>query len=147
MLKSANKVIAIFLIALAIMYIIAAIRLPNYPYIPVDSEAVPITLGIILIILSIFLFFQKDNHDKKKLPKKDVTAILTVVGLILAYIMLLEFLGFFLSTALFLFVNTWIMGYRKWLSNLITSIAIPLFIYLLFTQFLDIVLPRGILPF
>lgn len=147
MLRSANKIIALILMVISIVYIIASIRLPDYPYIPVDSDAVPIALGVLLFILSIFLFFQKDNHDKEKIPKADVVAILTVVGFLLVYIMLLEFLGFLLTTALFLFINTWYMGYRKWVSNLIVSISIPLFIYIVFTEFLEIILPRGILPF
>ncbi len=148
MLKSANKVISIILMIISIVYIIASFRLPNYPYIPVDSDAVPITLGFILLFLSILLFFSKDNHDKdQKIPKDDIKAILTVLAFLLAYIFLLEILGFLLSTALFLFINSLYLGHKKWISNLIVSIAIPLSIYLLFTRFLEIVLPKGILPF
>ena len=71
MFKSANKKIAVFLAISAFSYIIASIRLPAYPYVPVDSDAVPISLGFILLILSILLFFVKDNHQKgQKTPEE-----------------------------------------------------------------------------
>jgi len=146
--KSANKKIAVFLAILAFSYIIASIRLPAYPYVPVDSDAVPISLGFILLILSILLFFVKDNHQRdKKLPKKEIAVILIALGFVLVYIMLFEIVGFVIATALFILTTSRFLGYRNWLSNVIVSISVPLVIYLLFTQFLKIQLPQGLLPF
>ncbi|MCH1626829.1 tripartite tricarboxylate transporter TctB family protein [Fredinandcohnia quinoae] len=149
MLDSLNKKISIFLMVISIGYLVLSYRLPSYPYVPVDSDAVPITLGFILLILSILLFFQKDekNEEENKLPKGEIKVLLTVLFLVLLFIILLEFLGFIISTALFLYFCSWFLGYKKWLSNVIVSLSIPLFIYFLFTSFLKIQLPQGILPF
>ncbi|WP_243297831.1 tripartite tricarboxylate transporter TctB family protein [Bacillus litorisediminis] len=148
MLNSANRTISLILGIIAIGYLVLSFRLPAYPYVPVDSDVVPITLSLILLFLSFVLFFQKDNHKRDtKLPNGEVKVILTVMGFVLVYIILLEMLGFFLTTALFIFINSWYLGYKKWLSNVIVSLSVPLFIYLLFNAFLQIQLPKGILPF
>ncbi|THE12655.1 tripartite tricarboxylate transporter TctB family protein [Bacillus timonensis] len=149
MLNTVNKKISLILAFVSIGYLVLAFRLPAYPYVPVDSDAVPITLGFILLLLSILLFFQKDNHSqgKTKIPTGEKKVILTVLGFVLLFIILLEFLGFIITTAIFIFGNTWFLGYKKWKSNLIVSLAIPLAIYFLFSKFLQISLPQGILPF
>jgi putative tricarboxylic transport membrane protein len=148
MLNSSNKKISLILVLVSIAYLVASFRLPSYPYVPIDSDAVPITLGFILLFLSILLFFVKDNHTKEtKLPKGEIKVILTVLAFLLIYIMFFDGLGFVVATTLFIFFNSWFLGYKRWVSNLIVSVSIPLFIYLLFSQFLRIQLPQGILPF
>ncbi|MEH7235598.1 tripartite tricarboxylate transporter TctB family protein [Bacillus sp. JJ1562] len=149
MLNTVNKKISLVLTLVSIGYLVLAFSLPAYPYVPVDSDAVPITLGFILLFLAILLYFQKDNHtqDKTKIPNSEKKVILTVLGFVLLFIILLEFLGFILTTAIFIFGNSWFLGYKKWKSNLIVSLAIPLAIYFLFSKFLQIALPQGILPF
>jgi len=149
MFNTANKKISVLLALLAIGYLVMAFRLPKYPYVPVDADAVPIVLGFLLLLLSGFLYFQKDNHQQGKIriPKNEKIVILAVLGFVLLFIALLEILGFLLTTVLFLFGNTWFLGYRNWKRNLIVSLAVPLAIYALFDYFLKISLPRGILPF
>ncbi|MFT4415438.1 tripartite tricarboxylate transporter TctB family protein [Fredinandcohnia humi] len=149
MLNTVNKKISLILAIVSICYLVLSFRLPAYPYVPVDSDAVPITLGFILLLLSIFLYFQKDNHSegKSKIPTSEKKVILTVLGFVLLFVILLEPLGFILTTTLFLYVNSWFLGYKKWISNLIVSLAIPFVIYFLFSSFLQIQLPKGILPF
>ncbi|WP_346207134.1 tripartite tricarboxylate transporter TctB family protein [Caldifermentibacillus hisashii] len=149
MLNTVNKKISLILAILSMGYLVLAFLLPDYPYVPVDSDAVPITLGFILLFLSIFLFFEKDNHSQKqaKIPKGEKLVLLTVLGFIILFIIFLEILGFIITTAVFIYVNSWFLGYKKWRSNLIVSLAIPIVIYFLFSSFLQIQLPRGVLPF
>ncbi|PWD85345.1 tripartite tricarboxylate transporter TctB family protein [Ignatzschineria cameli] len=73
--------------------------------------------------------------------------ILLFVVAILLYIALLESIGFFIMTALFLFSTTALLGYKHYWRNAIVALAVPLFFYLTFTQLLKISLPSGILPF
>lgn len=148
MLNSKNKKISIILIIIAVVYLLASFRLPDYPYVPVDSDMVPKTLGFILLFLSILLFFVKDDAEKKQsIPKSEIKVILTVLAFVLIYILLFEIIGFVITTALFILITSWFLGYKGWVSNIIVSISIPLVIYLLFTQFLKVQLPAGILPF
>lgn len=66
---------------------------------------------------------------------------------ILLYILLLETVGFFIMTALFIFSTTALLGYKHHLRNAIVALCVPLFFYITFTQLLKISLPSGILPF
>ncbi|WP_257348660.1 tripartite tricarboxylate transporter TctB family protein [Pseudalkalibacillus decolorationis] len=149
MLNTLNKKMSLFLMIVSIVYLIASFRLPAYTYVPVDADVVPISLGFILLTLSIALFFSKEEGtgQQKAIPKKEVMVILAVLGFVLLYIFLLEILGFIVATALFIFFCSWFLGYKKFITNVIVALAIPLFIYLLFSNFLKITLPEGMLPF
>jgi putative tricarboxylic transport membrane protein len=77
----------------------------------------------------------------------DLIPILIVLGFILFYILFLELLGFIIVTALFIFFCSWYLGYKKFISNSLVSIVLPVAIYFLFVSFLQIQLPSGVLPF
>lgn len=149
MLNTLNKKMSFVLMMITIVYLIASFRLPAYAYVPVDSDAVPITLGFILLALSIALFFSKDKEDgeQKTIPRGEIIVILAVLGFVLLYIFLFEIIGFILATAFFIFFCSRFLGFKQWVTNTIVSLAIPLFIYFLFSSFLQIQLPSGILPF
>ncbi|MFD2638636.1 tripartite tricarboxylate transporter TctB family protein [Piscibacillus salipiscarius] len=151
MFKGVNRKIGLILFLLSAGYLYMAHQLPTYPYIPVDADAIPKALGWTLLVLSIALFFSKDNDSeeqkaKRKIPKQDVLVLLGVLVLLLLYIALFEILGFIVVTALFVFFCTWFLGYKKHISNAIVSILFPIFLYSIFVYLLQIRLPQGILP-
>ncbi|HLR71279.1 MAG TPA: tripartite tricarboxylate transporter TctB family protein [Pseudogracilibacillus sp.] len=154
MLVRRNRILGIFLFVFSLIYLYFSFRLPPYDLVPVDSDVVPIVLGIILMILSIILFFSKGSEEdeakqKKLIPEniKDLYMILIVVGLIFIYIWFLERAGFVVTSVLFIFVTTYVLGYRRHIINLIVSVSIPLAFYFVFSSLLEISLPKGILPF
>lgn len=69
MLKNVNQRIAIVLAVLSAFYLILSYQLPTYPYIPVDANAIPKTLGWLLLALSVGLFFSKIGIPKNKKQK------------------------------------------------------------------------------
>lgn len=147
-----NQKISIFLILFASGYLYLTYNLKEYPYVPVDSDLVPKLLGYLLIGLAVLLFFDKSSEteeekEKRKVPGKELLVLLAVGVMILAYIFLLEILGFLLATALFVFFCSWFLGYEKWKSNLLVSLIFPSVLYYLFNYLLQIRLPQGILPF
>lgn len=92
-----------------------------------------------------------NNADKKRtmllgLPL-ETGQILLFGGAIILYIALLESIGFFIMTVLFIFSTTALLGYKHYFRNALVALGVPLFFYLTFTQLLKISLPSGILPF
>ena len=93
-----------------------------------------------------------DNKTDKKrtmllgLPL-ETGQILLFGGAIILYIALLESIGFFIMTVLFIFSTTALLGYKHYFRNALVALGVPLFFYLTFTQLLKISLPSGILPF
>lgn len=152
MLRTMNQKVGLFLMLLSLGYLYLSYRLPSYPYVPVDADVLPNTLGIILFVLSIFLFFSKskdENEERKKLlaNKQDIFMLLIVAAFIFLYTFLLERIGFIITTILFLFITTRVLGYKRHLINLIIAITIPVVFYFIFNTILKIALPSGLLPF
>lgn len=151
-LKTLNQRVSVVLLVISIGYLIMTFQLPEFAYTEVDADIIPMVLGVLLIVLAVGLYFSKDSEtteqkERRNIPKKDVVALLGVFVLIFIYIMLLEVLGFVVMTTLFIFICSWFLGYKKYITNLLTSILFPLFMYFAFTEFLKISLPKGILPF
>ncbi|WP_406944850.1 tripartite tricarboxylate transporter TctB family protein [Halobacillus sp. SY10] len=152
MLKTLNQKVSIFLILFAAGYLYLSYNLKEYPYVPVDSDFVPKILGFLLIILAIFLFFDKSSEtkeekEKRQVPKKEMLVLLAVGGMIFLYIFLLEIIGFVLSSMLFIFACSWFLGYRKLVTTILVAVLFPLIMYLSFNYLLQIRLPQGLLPF
>ncbi|GEN44486.1 tripartite tricarboxylate transporter TctB family protein [Alkalibacillus haloalkaliphilus] len=152
MLNNVNRKIGLVLFLISAGYLFMSYQLPTYPYIPVDADAIPKTLGWILLVLSIALFFSEDKDSeeqkaKRHIPKKDVKAISGVFVLALIFITLLEIVGFLIMTALFIFSSSKFLGYENNLVNAIVSVCFPLFLYSIFVFLLNINLPQGVMPF
>ncbi|TLS38544.1 tripartite tricarboxylate transporter TctB family protein [Pseudalkalibacillus caeni] len=143
MLKSIDRKVSIVLFVFAIIYLIASYRLPAFSYSIVDADALPKGLGVLLAILSVLLFFQSP-HEKPafKLKKEEVAILLSVFGLILGYILLFEFLGFLLTTIIFLIVTSRILGYTNWKSIISVSLGFTVVLYFSFNYLLQIYLPQ-----
>lgn len=147
-----NKRLSIILLIIAIGYLVLTYQLPSYGYTKVDADVIPNVLGWVLVVLAIGLYFTRDSEteEQKKrrdIPMKEIFVLLAVAAFLLIYIMFLEALGFVLMTALFIFFCSWFLGYKKYITNVIVSIIFPVFMYLMFTEFLRVSLPQGILPF
>ncbi|SDH40314.1 putative tricarboxylic transport membrane protein [Alteribacillus persepolensis] len=152
MLRPAHRKISLILIALSIFYLYLSFQLPSFTNTVIDASTMPKALGVGLIILSLILFFSpdketKEDKEKRIIPKEDLRKIIGVVFMILAYIFLLERLGFLLVSFLFIFFCSLFLGYTKHGVNLIVSILFPLVLYSAFTMLLGISLPSGIIPF
>ncbi|WP_330217569.1 tripartite tricarboxylate transporter TctB family protein [Planococcus halocryophilus] len=103
-----NRRIALLLFVIAAIYLFLSFQLPNYPYAPIDADVIPKGLGILMIILSIFLFFSKAieteaEKEKRNIPKKELLVLLAVFAMIFLYILLFEIIGFVIMTSVFIF--------------------------------------------
>jgi len=154
MLSTRNKKLGLVLFIFSIIYLYLSFQLPAYNLVPVDADAIPLVLGFLLMILSIVLFFIKDtkqDYEKQKstLPenKKDTVMLITVAVFIIIYIVILQSFGFIISSLLFIFLTTLLLGYRRHIVNFIVSISVPIVFYYLFDTLLKISLPSGFLPF
>jgi putative tricarboxylic transport membrane protein len=101
-----------------------------------------IGLSVILIIWSLV---------NAKKPGGEVVNVATFKSpmltfiIILAYVLLLDKIGFFVCSAVFMLGFMWFMGYRKPLTMVLTTVGMLGFIYLLFVFELHVSLPDGIL--
>ncbi|MDE0582666.1 tripartite tricarboxylate transporter TctB family protein [Planococcus sp. A6] len=152
MLATINRKLGLLIFIVAAVYLYLSFQLPNYEYAPIDADVIPKGLGILLLVLSVFLFFSRvvetdAEKAKRNIPKKELGVIAAVFAMIFVYILLFEAIGFIITTTLFIFFCSWFLGYRAWKTNILVSLLFPIVMYAIFVFALGIVLPRGILPF
>ena len=154
-----NQWLALVFAVLAAGYIAMAWQIPTFPLPrPVDSDLFPKVLGFSLLILSVFLFFERptpiagaDEIDQEAtqgpmLFTPWARVIVTSLA-IAAYAFLLVPLGFVLASTLLCVGLTVYYGYRRHAINLATSLGVVLALYLTMTRVMDVYLPSGVLPF
>lgn len=155
---NANRLFALIIGALSLAYIFAAFQIPVFPIPrPVDSDALPKLLGVLMLGLAVWLFFERpqvaetadvdaQEGAKPSLFAKWQPVVITALA-IAAYATVLSILGFVLASFLMTFGLTWHYGYRRHVMNAAVALAVPLGLYLAMTRLMDIHLPSGILPF
>ncbi|WP_338046062.1 tripartite tricarboxylate transporter TctB family protein [Planococcus versutus] len=146
-----NQRIGFLLFLIAAVYLYFSFQLPNYPYTPVDADVIPKGLGVLMLILSVALYFSRaketaEEKKKRDIPTRELLVIAAVFAMIFVYILLFEAIGFVVMTALFIFFSSWFLGYQKWKVNILVSLLFPIVLYVIFVNALGISLPSGILP-
>ncbi|WP_017558428.1 tripartite tricarboxylate transporter TctB family protein [Nocardiopsis baichengensis] len=77
-------------------------------------------------------------------PRKELALFAASMAL---YIVLLEPLGFLLSTTAYIAATTWYLGYRRHWANALVAVGVSALLYFAMSDFLRVALPTGPLPF
>ncbi len=121
-------------------------------YAQVGPGVVPRAVGVVMLVVGAFLvreaftggFRGVDEEAEVHLPM-DWIAFAWVSGGIIAYGVLIEYLGFiFSSTILFLMVARGFNS-RAWVVNIVTGIVLASIVYGIFNYGLGLTLPAGVL--
>jgi len=116
---------------------------------PLGPSVYPKLVGTGLVILGAILFVMaarsKDAEPKKKasLQGQGGGRIIALVFAGVAYIIIFERLGFIITTMLFIIAIMFITGERKWKRSFSAAVIIPLCLYLVFKELLNVLLPLG----
>lgn len=108
----------------------------------------PFLLAIVLALFALALIYQNWARDKLSLPFwQRYSWLRPLLGLIIltGYAVLLNSLGFIISTFLFLIVWMAVIERLRWKTILGVSIATTVALYLIFGLLLDVPLPKGLL--
>ncbi|MFG6158302.1 tripartite tricarboxylate transporter TctB family protein [Halomonas sp. 1390] len=142
-----DRIFGVLMIVLAVAYGWGATQLPE-PFggsEAVGPETFPLLLAVVLALSSLYLIVRPDPDNAWPWSRTGVELIIAVVVLVL-YAMLLQPLGFILSTALAVGTLCWRMGSRVPRAYLVGAIS-GLVVYLVFNFALDLALPLGLLSF
>lgn len=125
----------------------------------IDSAFFPIVLAVALAVLSIILLVQgvrkvrkagksDDSEKEPESEKKDFACVLETFGLSIIYVLLLQPLGFVLSSIAYLFFQIIVLSPKSKIrpvKMLIVSIVASVVVYVIFRDGLTLMLPNGIL--
>jgi putative tricarboxylic transport membrane protein len=114
----------------------------------------PFVTGIILVALSLILLISRFlDRGGRAGPKEEpmpgglaLSRILIVLGALCLYVLILEPLGFMVTTFLFMIVLLRLEP-RKWMFILLVSIGATAFFFVLFKVLLRVPLPSGLLAY
>jgi len=108
-----------------------------------------IGMGSVLILVGV-IYFISQRRSFSASPKKTASSseyrmkMASMVGVLAAYILLLDFLGYFISSLLFFILINRIVGFQTWRSNLPVSLAMAIVFYVVFAKWLNMIFPQGI---
>ncbi len=108
----------------------------------------PFGLALILILLSLALImknWKKESGPAPFWPNRGWLRPLLGVGIFLLYAFLLGPLGFLFTTFLFLIFWMWIIERIRWVTILAISLGVTGILYFIFSYFLEVPLPAGLL--
>ncbi len=111
----------------------------------VGAATIPKVWSIFLLIASLIGLISYPKNHKNEITKKgeNVKSVVQLAFLILAYISLISFIGFFISTGLFLIASMLIMKYNKYIILFLITAVVLLFMYFVFIKILMVPLPIG----
>lgn len=118
-----------------------------------NARIMPTILGVLLAIVSIVCIVQgikkMRSHDQEEAGEKtDVMTVVLTFAVIIGYIMIMQPLGFILSTVIYLFLQMLVLApadKRNILLFAIISVAFTAFLFVAFRIGLTMMLPRGII--
>ena len=154
--KCRDLILGVFMLALSGFYLYFAQQIKTKPKLTpsyASDRIMPTILGILLAILSIFLIIQgvkklkaHDDEEVKKMERADVMAVVFTFAIIIAYIILLPYLGFILSTMIYLLFQMIILApsdKRNIVLFAVVAVVFTLLVFFAFRLGLSQPLPRG----
>jgi len=154
-MKTAEIIVSLILILLSSLFCFFSLKLGMGSIKDPGSGFIPFLTGCSLIALSLFVMLFEGKATRKAGSKPRLfkrtdfglaPSLLVLISLLI-YVLILDILGFVLSTFLFLTFLFNISEKRNWKIALGASICITTSAYLVFDYLLEIAFPKGIFGF
>ncbi|WP_316568225.1 tripartite tricarboxylate transporter TctB family protein [Neobacillus sp. YIM B06451] len=139
-----DRIASVLFLAVGLAFAVGSKKLAASAYgSSVGPDIFPFSLGVLLILLSIRLFyetFKRKNSGGKK-EKIHYKPFLIIFAATIIYALTLEIIGYVITTFVFLFVCFQVMERSKWVVSLIISAIFSYGVYFMFVEVLKGTLP------
>lgn len=107
----------------------------------------PRLLAGTLTVLAIILIVRAGSgrSDPAPLPQTRTAQLASLIGLLVAYAVLMPHVGFLIATPVLLGAVVWLLGLRAWGALVGTALGMTAALYFLFGRALHVLLPTGLL--
>ncbi|MCM3585963.1 tripartite tricarboxylate transporter TctB family protein [Mesobacillus maritimus] len=154
-----ERTISIIMIAFSALFLVQSLQLENRTGGLVGPGTWPAALMILMLVLSIVLlvktFLKKGvqvktaNEEAEDLANEDDQLVYPkrffyLLGALIIYTLLLDYVGFIVDTLVFIFVLSLIFGVKHWSRGLLTGILATAGAVVLFPILLNTPFPRGV---
>ena len=134
-------VLIIFIIMSVLLYLSTA----NYPGIAKTTSAFYVKFLSVFIgglsVIQLILNLLKDKSVNHLHLSDHMPRFFGLLVALIAFALAFEHLGFFISAGIFIPVVSLILGYRNYLSIVLTTAGVLIFVYLVFVTLLSVNLP------
>ena len=140
-----NRSLAAVLFVMSAGYLAVAFLIsePGGQYAAIGPRAFPVAIGIALVACSLWIGLTGKGLGEAPPIDWGVAAVSALV--FLAYLALLEPVGYLLATIVFITIESRLLGSRAWFRDLIVSVFITASVYAVFNLLLGIRLPAGLI--
>ncbi len=144
MSRTADRIASVLFLMAGIFFIVESRKLSATAYgSEVGPDLFPLGLGIILVLLSLRLIVETFRYpsEEKGSTRLDVKRFTVILLAAVIYAVILEPVGYVLSTFLFLVVAIQAMERGKWISTIVLSGLFSTGVYYLYVDILKGTLP------
>jgi hypothetical protein len=151
-MRSADRAAAAALLALGVAFSAGALKYYDYWGANGPGPAfLPFWLGLIMAVLAALLLVQAirtDDPGEEWLPRGDsLRRLVLVLAATIALVALLQVVGMIVGTVLFLIVVVRFLDRHPWPLTIAVALAVAAVNFLVFTYWLRVPLPVGVLGF
>jgi putative tricarboxylic transport membrane protein len=122
-------------------------------YRPMGPRVFPVLISVALIVLGVLFVVETlrgadpevEQHVATELRTADHFQVVLVVGLLVAYTLAFDRLGYVVATTVFLPAAARILGSRQVLRDVVVGVAVAIAAFVVFTKLLSIDLPTGVM--
>lgn len=143
--KQADLVAAVILLLIGIYVSIEVSGYTKIASLDIGPAFFPRVLGVLLIVFAILLAGQAMKKNDQTQVVFINRNLMIVFGLVAAFAVAFNFLGFIITSVVLLTVLMRLMGAESWKKAILVSIITTIVIYGVFHTFLNVPLPLGIL--
>ena len=153
---------SLVLILFSLTFLIYTTRYPLDDWGSPGPAVFPLLLGGVLLLLAAWQLIRAslapktpDRGGEKGSMVKALKAflhenqgeakVLILTSLLVLYILMMQWIGFFVSTFLLVILSSRLMEAKGWIRPIVLSVGVGLFCYFLFEVWLKLSFPRGIL--
>ena len=141
----------IALVALGVVMVREAFTVPLGRDLISGPRLFPAMITVVFLVLAVTYLGQeiykvgwKMVTDGERLG--DGGRVLAMTALLLGYGLVLEPVGYIVSTFLLFVAGSWLLGSRAWKRDLVVGVLLSVGVFALFTQLLAVRLPQGVIP-
>lgn len=136
--------IPVFFILISILFYLLSFNFPSNE--TIGPDIVPRLWIYLLIPLNVLLIIQTFIQKRAvKESKSSLRSVLRFIALLIVYLLGIYYIGYFISTFLFIYAGISLLGYKNVKTKLIISICWLIFSYLIFYKLLFVPLPQGMI--
>jgi len=155
-LRKSDRISSLIWLIVGISFCAGSIPLKLWDFQKPGPGFMPFLSGALLGLFGLILFFSSTAAESAKgekargkgiLIKKSKRRLVLSFSILFGYILLFEPLGFFFSTLLFFFFLFKLTDPKRWLTPFFSSGLAVIVSYLIFSVWLKVSLPSGILKF